>query len=628
MSVRAPTVQAPAADEEMPPPLETGLLTTAVSSCDSTPRKASLLRLLGLLGAYERLLLVAAVLAMMVASAGAMALPVYTGVLVGAVTSDDNFSAECKVDIAALGDCRRARLRTTLLIMGVAFAIGGLALFISYWLFELAGERLIRGLRSRLFSTYVRQSVAFFDEQSTGELMNRLSSDCTAIQDTLTKRLGEGMHYVVLATVGLALMIRTSPRLTLISLSSVPLIAIFSGVYAVTIMKLSERYQSNLATASEAAQETLSSIRTVRSFAMEERERQRYEGSVTMAYVVGARRALTSGAFLGLVSACVQFALVAVLWFGCERVIDGDLDFGELTSFLLLAIYVISALGGLMELFSSLMSAVGASRRVFELLDTVPTLPLSGGRTLPFVSGRIDVDAVSFAYPSRPDVPVLRNVSFSIEPGSVLALCGASGGGKSSIIALLERWYDPSQGSIRVDGMALESLDPSWWRRQVALVAQEPVLFSGSVSDNLRYGRPESSHQEAIDAARTANAHSFIDGFPDGYETHVGERGVQLSGGQKQRIAIARALLVDPRILLLDEATSALDAASEALVQAAIENLMVDRTTLVIAHRLSTIRSASCICVISDGCIIEKGTHEELLAKQGKYKQLVARQIQ
>ena len=381
-------------------------------------------------------------------------------------------------------------------------------------------------------------------------------------------------------------------------------------------------------------------MRTVRSFAMEGHERARYDGCVRDAYRLGARRALATGVFLGLVSSVAQYALVVVLWVGCLQVIDGKLHFGHLTSFLLLAIYVVSSLGGLMGLFAELMQAVGASRRVFALLDAAPSMPLHGGDTIPAgrLRGSLALVGVSFAYPARPDVDVLRGMSLRVEAGQSVALVGASGGGKSSVVALVERFYDPQRGSITVDGVPLTSLDPSWWRQQVALVAQEPVLFSGSVLTNILYGvsnlashsepRAPVSRDDAVAAAKTANADGFISGFPDGYETAVGERGVQLSGGQKQRIAVARALLVDPTLLLLDEATSALDAASEAVVQQALDRLQERRTTLLIAHRLSTIRHADLICVVAGGVVVEQGTHGAMVGAGGPYEKLVRRQLE
>jgi len=318
---------------------------------------------------------------------------------------------------------------------------------------------------------------------------------------------------------------------------------------------------------------------------------------------------------------------VLVLWYGCTMVIEGKLDFGQLTSFVLIAIYTIGSLGGLMDLFSALMATVGVSRRIFAVLDH-PSPPLEGGTTLVRVHGHIEFLSVGFAYPSRTDVAVLRGVSLDVQQGQALALCGASGSGKSSLLQLLERFYEPSSGEIRIDGVPLASLDPSWWRRQLALVAQEPVLFNGTVLDNLRYGNPEATKAAAVEAAATANARAFIEDFTEQFETVVGERGVKLSGGQKQRLAIARALLAGPRVLLLDEATSALDAESEAIVQEAINKLMDGRTSLVIAHRLSTIRHADCICVIERGAVVEQGTHDELLGMAGAYEKLCRRQMQ
>jgi ATP-binding cassette subfamily B protein len=304
-----------------------------------------------------------------------------------------------------------------------------------------------------------------------------------------------------------------------------------------------------------------------------------------------------------------------------------ELTVGDLTSFLVYTLLVGFSLGALADLWAEFLRALGAAERVFELLDRRPLMPRRGGRTLESVTGEVEIDRVTFRYPSRPETEVLSSLSVRIEPGEVVALVGPSGAGKSTIAALLLRFYDPDAGAIRLDGNDLRELDPGWLRRHIGLVAQEPLLFSTSIAENIRYGRPEASRDKIEAAARAANADGFIAEFPSGYDTVVGERGVLLSGGQKQRIAIARALLKDPRILILDEATSALDAQVEHLVVEALDRLMQGRTTLVIAHRLSTVRRADRVLVIDRGNVIETGRHDELVARDGLYRRLVERQF-
>jgi ABC-type multidrug transport system fused ATPase/permease subunit len=331
--------------------------------------------------------------------------------------------------------------------------------------------------------------------------------------------------------------------------------------------------------------------------------------------------------FMAVASFAAYSALAAVLFYGGLLIGDGELTKGALTEFLIYTLLVAFSLGGLSDLWADFMKASGAAERIFELMDREPAIPPRGGLELAEVAGRVDFEGVAFSYPARPDVQVLTGIDLSIRPGEVVALVGPSGAGKSTIAALLTRLYDPSAGRVLVDGHDLKVLAPDGLRRRIGIVSQEPILFSSSVAENIRYGRAGATDAEVEAAARTANAHDFIRKFPEGYATLVGERGVQLSGGQKQRVAIARAVLKDPRILVLDEATSALDAESEHLVKEALERLMKGRTTLIIAHRLSTVKDADRVCVIDAGRVAESGPHAALMAEDGLYRRLVERQF-
>lgn len=370
-------------------------------------------------------------------------------------------------------------------------------------------------------------------------------------------------------------------------------------------------------------------MRTVRSFSSEARTSAQYTSAVEQSYEVGRRLSGAYGLFQGSMTFIPQAAIALVLWWGGTQVIEGALSAGLLTSFLLYTLSMAMAFAFLSALYGDFMAAVGASQRLFQLLDREPEIPSSGGLvpTTPFV-GHVEFDQVSFAYPTREDIRVLHDVSLSLEPGKILALVGPSGGGKSTLVALLERFYDVGTGRILVDNRDLRELDPRWYRSHVALVSQEPILFATTIRENITFGVSRVvTEAEIIAAATAANAHSFISGFPEGYDALVGERGVRLSGGQKQRIAIARALIMNPKVLLLDEATSALDAESEHLVQEAIDRAMQDRTVMVIAHRLSTVKNAHSIAVLSGGKVAERGTHDELIQLGGIYKKLVHKQL-
>jgi len=512
-------------------------------------------------------------------------------------------------------------------VLVVLFVIQGVAVAVRYYLFSTSGERIVARLRDAVYRSLMRQEVAFFDARKTGELTSRLASDTTVLQSTVSANVSMVMRNAVQVLGALAMLFYTSPSLTLTMLAVVPPVALGAVAYGRRVRRLSREVQDALAKASEVAEESLSGIRTVRSFAAEELEVQRYHAAVDRSFDLARRRARLAASFMSVASTAAYSSIALVLWRGGRMVIDKALTQGDLVSFFFYTMTVAFSLGALSELWADFMRASGAAQRVFELLDRQPAIEAAGGEQLPAVAGRVAMEEVSFRYPTRPDVGVLSSVSLEIRPGESVAIVGPSGAGKSTIAALLGRLYDPDGGRVLLDGRDLRSLDPAWLRRQIGVVAQEPLLFSTSIAENIRYGRPGASDEEVEQAARAANAHQFISAFPDGYLTQVGERGVQLSGGQKQRVAIARAVLKDPRILILDEATSALDAESEHLVQEALERLMLGRTTLIIAHRLSTVIGADRVAVLDGGQVVQIGSHSGLMSQEGLYKRLVERQF-
>ena len=532
-----------------------------------------------------------------------------------------------QVILDGIGDGQGKELvdKATVVLL-VLFLLGALFGAARSWLFTVAGERIVATLRRSLYNAILSQEVAFFDERRTGELTNRLASDTTVLQNTVTVNVSMLLRFVIMGIGGVGFLFYTSWRLTLLTLAIVPVVAISAAMLGRRLRKISRDFQDALADSTEVAEETISGIRTVRAFARENAEQERYGEAVERSFSIARKRATYIGIFRGLIGFAAYAAIAVVLWFGGHMLVDKTMSIGELTSYLLYTLTVAMSIGAISGLYEDFMKALGASERVFELIDREPQV--SGGtRRLDVVHGEVRLDAVTFAYPTRDDHPVLTTMSLELNRGEVVALVGPSGGGKSTVAALVSRFYDPQGGMISLDGVPYEELDPKWLREQVGVVRQEPVLFATTITENIRYGRPEATEEEVHEAARAANAHDFIEDFPEGYETMVGERGVKLSGGQKQRVAIARALLKDPRVLILDEATSALDAESEHLVQEALERLMQGRTTMVIAHRLSTIMDADRVLVLDGGAVVQSGTHRDLVAQDGLYRQLVERQF-
>jgi subfamily B ATP-binding cassette protein MsbA len=509
------------------------------------------------------------------------------------------------------------------ILLVVIFAVQGLLSFVQVWLLTAVAERVIAKLRSELFAHLVRLSPGFFAEQRTGELTSRLSTDLTLLQSVLTYQSTELARQLVYLVGGIVMLTITHPQLTVTTLAVVPVVVGAAFIFGRAMRKASTVVQDRVAEAMGTAEEAFGQIRTVQSFTRERAESERYDAQLRDVVDAAIHRALVRGVFFGVITFAGFAGVAAVLWQGGRLVLSHQLTGGALVEFLFYAFFVAAAVGALGQLFGAYQEAIGAARRVFDLLDTKPTIadPLTPLPLPSTVRGDVRVSGVTFRYGDElPDV--LHDVTFGIAPGEVVALVGPSGAGKTTIASLLPRFWDVQHGSVTLEGIDVRSLALGDLRGAIGIVPQEPALFSGTVRDNIAYARAGATDAEVDAAARAAYAMEFIERLPERMNTRVGERGVKLSGGQRQRIAIARVFLKNPALVILDEATSSLDTESEQLVEAAMEELLRGRSTLIIAHRLSTVRRADRVIVLEGGVIVEEGSHTELIASGGLYSRL------
>ncbi|RED11180.1 ABC transporter transmembrane domain-containing protein [Pontivivens insulae] len=513
-----------------------------------------------------------------------------------------------------------------------AAALGIVALLaigtaLRYMIVTLIGERVVADIRKAVYDKVIGMSPVFYERLMTGEVLSRLTTDTTLILSVVSSSISVALRNVLTFMGGLVLMLLTSPKLTMAVLVLVPLVILPIVVMGRRLRVLSRENQDRIAGSSAMASETLMAAQTVQAYTHEAVSRGGFGDLTEGAYDSSRRRIRVRAIMTAIVIFLVFTGVIGVLWLGVRDVRAETMSPGTLVQFLIYAILVAGAVGALSEIWGELMRAAGATERLVELLDAEDPIRDDGTAIYVPGAGSVAIRDASFRYPARPTVPALEEVSLEVRAGETVAIVGPSGAGKSTIFQLLLRFYDPDAGQIELDGVNIRDLPREQMRRAFALVPQEPVIFAASARENIRFGRPDATDAEVEAAARAAAAHDFLTALPDGYDTYVGERGVMLSGGQKQRIAIARAILRDAPVLLLDEATSALDAESERAVQAAVEDLSKDRTTLVIAHRLATVKKADRIIVMEGGRIVASGTHDSLVAEGGLYARLARLQF-
>lgn len=545
---------------------------------------------------------------LLLTSVTALAFPKFMGMLVDCVNKKD----------AGLANQIALGLGLVLILQSV-FSFFRLSLFVNFT------ENTLANVRLALYTNLIKLPMSFFSQKRVGELNSRISNDITQIQDTLTTTIAEFLRQFILIIGSFVMLASINIKLTVMMVSIVPLVGVAAVLFGRFIRKYSKKVQDQVAESQVVVEETMQGISIVKAFANEWYEISRYQGKIKEVVKIAIKGGQLRGYFASFIIICLFGTIVAVVWYGVQLSIGGEITVGELFTFILYSSYVGASSGGIAELYAQVQKAIGATERVFELLEETPEKinATSNSASIEKIKGNVTFKNVAFSYPSRKEIQVLKDVNFTAAFGQKIAIVGPSGVGKSTIASLLLRFYNIDNGTILIDNKNIYDYDLENLRGNMSIVPQDVILFGGTIKENIAYGKPNATDEEILLAAKQANALNFIESFPEKFETVVGERGIKLSGGQRQRIAIARALLKNPSILILDEATSSLDSESEKLVQEALEILMEGRTSIIIAHRLSTIRSADQILVIDNGVISEQGTHSELIAlENGIYKNL------
>ena len=562
-------------------------------------------------------ILIIANICLVLSAGGQMLIPLYGGKIIDVISDESS---------------QRSGLNSVILVILVISAISSLFSLLRTYFFGLIGERVMKKLFEELFEAIIDKDVEFFDTTKTGELLSRLNSDTYAAQYASADNLSNLIRNLLTSAASLVILFSISWKLSMVLILIVPPIVGSIVMFSLFNKRLQKQYQDAIAATNNVAAEAFNNIRIVKAFSTEDKEKKFFLQRLDYSYLLGRKKSRVKGVFMGFLNFVSYSGIVGIIWYGGNLVLNGELTSGQLSSFMIYSVTLSGAVAQIGQAFDKITVAIGACEKMFGIIDRKPKIITNKGKTIPEFGGQIDIKNVNFEYPTKPGVQVLRDFSLKIKPGDVIAVCGASGSGKTSLVSLIERFYDPREGEISVDGESLQNINLKWYHENIGYVSQEPSLFSGTIEENIVYGVNNYTEAELQQAMEMANAAEFINNrnmFPEGLNTIVGERGVKLSGGQKQRVAIARALIKNPKILIFDEATSALDAESEHLVQSAIDALIKDKskTVIIIAHRLSTIINCPRIIVMKDGKIAEEGNHYELLEKNGIYRALIERQL-